>query len=95
MKKMIICWQVFKSQFLDSYPNIESNGATVRVEHQRMHLNTQRCHILLLELARHMALDECGLSGTTVADQHALESWNIAFCCHCLRLSNMPEKRCS
>lgn len=65
-----------------TYPNVESNSAAVCVEHQRMNLNSECGDVLLLEFTCHMTFDECGFAGTSVADQDALESGNIAFSCH-------------
>lgn len=60
-----------------SIPDIEPDGPSVRVEDKRMHLHSQGGYVLLLELTRQVSLDEGRLSGTSIADQHALEGGNV------------------
>jgi hypothetical protein len=52
------------------------------MEHQWMDFNAEGCDVFLFELSCHVALDECCLSGTAIADQNALECRDITFCCH-------------
>ena len=54
-------------------PHVEDDLALVRVELHRMHLRAYRRDVLLLELARLVALDECRLADAAVAHEHELE----------------------
>lgn len=75
-------------------PDVEADRSAIGVEDERVHLDAQRGHVLLLELAGHVALDERRLAGAAVADQHALEGGNVLLghctlwwsCCCCLRI---------
>ena len=57
-------------------PAIEPDLASVRREVQGADLDADRGLILLLELARQVALNKRSLSGASIADQDELESWN-------------------
>lgn len=58
-------------------PHVESDGPPVRVEHQRVHFNTESRNVSFLELSSQMSFYECGFASTAVADQHALECGHI------------------
>lgn len=49
-------------------PHIETDGATIGMEDQWMHLHAQCGHVLLLELTGHVPLDKGGLAGAAIAD---------------------------
>jgi hypothetical protein len=53
-------------------PHIELDWTVVGVENHWVDFNTESCNVLLLELSSQMALDESGLSDTTVSDKHEL-----------------------
>lgn len=58
-------------------PHIEADRTAIGVEYERVHLDAQRGHVPLLELASHVSLDKGRLAGAAIADQHALECGNI------------------
>lgn len=60
-------------------PDVEPDGSSVCVEHQGVHLDSQRRDVLLLELARQVSLDERGLAGASVSDQHTFECGHFLF----------------
>jgi len=51
-----------------SIPDIEADGSKVGCELQGVDLNAERGDILLFEFPSQMALDESGLSSTTITD---------------------------
>lgn len=63
-------------------PDVETDRSTIGVEDERMHLYTQSGDVLLFEFTGKMPFNEGGLTGTTVADEHALEGGHIGFVCH-------------
>jgi len=60
-------------------PDVELYGAPVRVEHQGVHLDAQRRHVLLLELTRQMPLHEGRLAHAAIADENQLELRTLHF----------------
>lgn len=61
-------------------PDVELDGAEVCGEAKRVNFDSERRNVLLLELSGQMALDEGGLSRTTVTDKHKLEGGDVALC---------------
>jgi len=59
-------------------PNVKNDGTTVSMEAERMNLYTKGSDVFLLKLAGQMALNEGGLSGTTITDKNKLESRDLA-----------------
>eukprot|EP00906_Rhabdomonas_costata_P021981 RCo031825 len=66
-----------------SIPHIETDFTPVRVERQRVDLNTDGCNVLFLKFSCEMPLDKRGLPSTTVADQNQLESCHNLIHGHC------------
>ena len=60
-------------------PDVELEGPPVGVENEGVHLYPQSRHVLLLELPRQMALDECGLSNSAIANKHQLNTVQHAY----------------
>lgn len=56
-----------------SVPDVELNGAQVCCKGERVDLNTKGSDVLLLELSGQMALDEGGLSSSSITNEHKLE----------------------
>lgn len=76
-----------------TYPNVESDCSTVRVEDQWMNLNSESCNVFLFEFSGHVALHERCLSGSAVSDQDALESWDITFGSHGSKFRSFLKER--
>lgn len=74
---VIAVTQTAKFLLAGRVPDVESNGAPICVEHERMHFDAQRGHVLLLEFTGHVTFDERCLAGAAVTDQHTLECGNI------------------
>lgn len=53
-------------------PHVECDRSAVGRKRQRVHLHTQRGHVLLLELSRQVSLHERRLADASVAHQHKL-----------------------
>lgn len=60
-----------------SVPHIELELTEIGEETKRVNLDTKGGNVLLLELSGQVALDEGGLSRTTVTDEDQLESGNV------------------
>ena len=59
------------------------DGPSVGVENEGMDLDSERGHVLLLELARQVTFDERRLTGSAVSDENQLEGWHILLgLCH-------------
>lgn len=61
-------------QSTQTYPDVKPDRATVGVEHKRMHLDTESGDVLLLEFTSQVSLDEGRFTGTTIANEHALNA---------------------
>ena len=69
-------------------PHIEFDRSTVGVEYQRVNFDSQRGDVLLLELARQVALDKGSLADTSVSHENKLEFWYL-----CLQEGSKSSER--
>lgn len=60
-----------------SVPDIKLNRSEVGGETQRVNFHTQSGNVFLLEFSGQVALDESGLSSTTIADKDKLKGGNL------------------
>jgi len=60
-----------------SVPDIELNVTQVRAESERVDFDTKGCDVLLLKLSSQMALDERGLSSSSITNKHKLEGRDV------------------
>jgi len=64
-------------------PDIKLNWAQISAETKRVNLNAESCNIFLLKLSSQVALDESGLSSSSITDKDELEGRGRSFSHDC------------